>query len=548
MHALLRLGGTPFEEEARHPEARGVPEMERLAKLVGQTTACGDVRLGAHPVAGLEQIDRAHPLHQTVEVGARGRRGEAIELVHDLAAPREAVGVLADLMLLHEALHEQHRIAEPARHRDRVSGERPTAGELPGGVRHSRGELREDGGAERRVPAAESRARLLEQRHRTLIVRVARDGPPEAVAEGRLGQELRIAEPQRQVGGFEERLPGGVRVAGDLPRPGVAEQQLAAAALLGAGHQRERAFVVAGALVEPVALDRPDGGARAVLDRLLDGAAGRGAREVMRQLVEVRTVELAVQALERFPDRAVQRGAARRTERLVQDLAHERVGEAPAPRILVHLRHQTRRERLLECREHLHRGLSRGRGEDRHGHLDAGRGGQIEQVPGRGGEPREALADHLADGGRDAERPGGVRREPLELPLAREQPHDLAHEEGVAAGVAEHCLDHRRRREEPCRRRDEARERVGLEAAQHEPLCVWMAGDGGQRGIQRVVGDDVQVSIGREEDDGGAPETRRQELEQQERRAIGPLEVLEDEEDGLAACSADERTRRAVEE
>ena len=87
--------------------------MERLAQLVGQTTACGDVRLGAHPVAGLEQIDRAHPLHQTVEVGARGRRGEAIELVHDLAAPREAVGVLADLMLLHEALHEQHRIAEP---------------------------------------------------------------------------------------------------------------------------------------------------------------------------------------------------------------------------------------------------------------------------------------------------------------------------------------------------------------------------------------------------------------------------------------------------
>jgi len=97
----------------------------------------------------------------------------------------------------------------------------------------------------------------------------------------------------------------------------------------------------------------------------------------MRQLVEVRTVELAVQALERFPDRAVQRGAARRTERVVQNLAHERVGEAPAPWILVHLRHQTRRERLLERREHLHRGLSRGRGEDRDGHLEADRGGQI---------------------------------------------------------------------------------------------------------------------------------------------------------------------------
>ncbi len=87
----------------------------------------------------------------------------------------------------------------------------------------------------------------------------------------------------------------------------------------------------------------------------------------MRQLVEVRTVELAVQALERFPDRAVQHGAARGTEGFVQDLAHERVREAPAPRILAHLRDEARRERLLECREHLHRRLSRRRREDRDG-------------------------------------------------------------------------------------------------------------------------------------------------------------------------------------
>ena len=46
----------------------------------------------------------------------------------------------------------------------------------------------------------------------------------------------------------------------------------------------------------------------------------------MCQLVEVRTVELAVQALEPFPDRAVQRGAAGGTERFVQDLAHEARG------------------------------------------------------------------------------------------------------------------------------------------------------------------------------------------------------------------------------
>ena len=68
---------------------------------------------------------------------------------------------------------------------------------------------------------------------------MARDRPPEAVTQGRLGQELRVAEAQRQVGGFEERPAGGLGVAGDLPRPGVTEQQLAAAAFLDAGHERE---------------------------------------------------------------------------------------------------------------------------------------------------------------------------------------------------------------------------------------------------------------------------------------------------------------------
>src|SRR5262249_54295687 len=161
--------------------------------------------------------------------------------------------------------------------------------------------------------------------------------------------------PQRQVGGFEEGLAGSLRIAGYLARPGVAEQQLAAATLLDAGHEREGTLVVASALVEPVALHGTDPGARAVLDGLLDGAAGRGTREVVRRLVRMPAVELAVQTLERFAGRAVQRGAAGGTERVVQALAHERVGEAPAARTLAHLGDETRRERLFERREHLHR-------------------------------------------------------------------------------------------------------------------------------------------------------------------------------------------------
>ena len=151
VHALRRLGGTALEEEARHPEACGVPEMERLPKLVGETTAGHDVWLGARTIAGLQEVDRAHPPHHAVEVGACGHRGEAIELVHDLAALGEPGRVLADEVLLHEALDEQRRIAEPARHGDRVCSERGAAGDLPGGERHPRRELREDGGSQRRV-------------------------------------------------------------------------------------------------------------------------------------------------------------------------------------------------------------------------------------------------------------------------------------------------------------------------------------------------------------------------------------------------------------
>src|SRR6516162_9637454 len=99
-----------------------------------------------------------------------------------------------------------------------------------------------------------------------MIGGVARDGPPESVAQGGLGQKLRIPEPQRQVRGFEERLACGVRITGDLSRPGVAEQQLAAATLLDAGHEREGALVMASALVEPVALHGAAPGAGTVVD------------------------------------------------------------------------------------------------------------------------------------------------------------------------------------------------------------------------------------------------------------------------------------------
>src|SRR5262249_23879999 len=45
VHALLRLGGPPFEEQAGHPEPRGVPEMERLTQPFGQPAPFPHVRL-----------------------------------------------------------------------------------------------------------------------------------------------------------------------------------------------------------------------------------------------------------------------------------------------------------------------------------------------------------------------------------------------------------------------------------------------------------------------------------------------------------------------
>ena len=78
--------------------------MQRLAQLLGQTTACRDVWLGADSIADLEKVDRAHPLDETIEVGARRRRHERIELVADRAPERAAIRMLGDLVLLDEAL------------------------------------------------------------------------------------------------------------------------------------------------------------------------------------------------------------------------------------------------------------------------------------------------------------------------------------------------------------------------------------------------------------------------------------------------------------
>src|SRR5262249_32013419 len=191
---------------------------------------------------------------------ARRCRDEALELVDDLATSHEAVGMLGDLILPHQALDEQHRIAEPARHADRVCRERLGGLELSGGIPHARCELCQDGGTERRAPAAESGTRLLEEREGALVVGVARDGPPHAVAQGRPREQLRVTELERQVAGLEERA-AGARIAGGLLRPGEAEQQVTAAASFAAGYERERALVVASAFVESVALHRADAAA-----------------------------------------------------------------------------------------------------------------------------------------------------------------------------------------------------------------------------------------------------------------------------------------------
>src|SRR5207244_2786525 len=157
-------------------------------------------------------------------------------------------------------------------------------------------------------------------------------------------------------------------------------------------------------------------------------------------------------------------------------------------------------------------------------------------LPGGRRQGREAAADRLAHALRHRKPPRARVLVPLERSLGNEQAHDLVDEEGIALGLPMDGTDEHRRRAPADRLLEEAPHLLLPEAAQRHVVAVAAerAQDLGHgRGLP-----DLHFPVRAEEENPNVAQLVREELQEKERRRIGPLQVVEHEGERAPALPA----------
>ena len=167
------------------------------------------------------------------------------------------------------------------------------------------------------------------------------------------------------------------------------------------------------------------------------------------------------------------------------------------------------------------RGRDPGHGGEQDG-VDARRGARVERgrAPqsglGVGGQPVEPPLQHGADAAGH-----GARGRGLQGALGPQHPHDFGGEERVAAGPLVQCGRGRRGDRLAGEVEEGGPEVVQEEAAQQDPALRGEPGDGPGLG----------VAVGAQHDHRGDAEVGAEGVEQHERRVVGPVQVVEHEDD-----------------
>ncbi len=391
------------------------------------------------------------------------------------------------------------------------------------------GEPAEQRDAQRGVLLAQRGGGLLEQLVGALVDHA---GPPARllVADRRARQQLGVAALAGDRRRPPERVEGIDRVAGPVARVAQLEEDLRPVEAEG-----DRGLQLRGRLV--VGERRGRRPRRQQVE--LGGALGRAERhrggEVMGEVGE-RAAGARLAGVERLGDTQVQLRPARPRQPVVERAPHELVGEAagePARRDLVD---HPAAERLVQCGQQL--GVLEPGGAPDHvePELGARRRRQLEQLGGVRREPGQPLADDLAHALGAAEllrRAVDADRAARELDRAAlDQPApQLADQERVAVGELADRLRERERRGAQLAAPGAADElghvAVG-EPGEPQPHDV-VAAQVGERLRQRVGDVRLGVAVGGEHEDprlGGA----REMAQEQERRCVGPVRVLEHEQ------------------
>ena len=172
----------------------------------------------------------------------------------------------------------------------------------------------------------------------------------------------------------------------------------------------------------------------------------------------------------------------------------------------------------------------------------------VHAAPGHRGDPEHVLG--ALRGGRDAcgqRRPNGRRQRPDGDPAAAGH-QQLLDEEGVAVGAALDPVDEIRGRVRAVDRRDEAGRLLAVEPLEVDPLERPGPGDLGKPRQQRVAAVDLVGPVGQAQHDPVGGEVRDEERDRVAGRGVGPVEVLDDEQQRLVAGDLLEDAEQGLEQ
>ena len=343
---LVEVAG---ELRLRAAEQRRPPLVQRPVQRRRQPRGGGDLDVGAGDVAQLEQVDDRPAGALELELRIADRLGQAAQLGRDLEPLLHGLGPPERVVARVQAGRERHRVAEPARERDRLGGER----EPPVGIARVVELEREPGEqprAQRRVLAAERPERLLQQPGDVLL-HAPELRPAAGVAERRAAEQRRVAERASAARGRGERRRGARPTPArscDAPSASSSSQRRRSSSAPGQLARTQRGAVVPGRLLPGEQAVRAAARREREVDRALGPVDRRGEREVVRELAQVRVELGAAERDQRLAHAAVQARAAQRGQPVVERRAHQRVAERVAPDALGDLDQHAGGDRLLE--------------------------------------------------------------------------------------------------------------------------------------------------------------------------------------------------------
>ena len=319
---------------------------------------------------------------------------------------------------------------------------------------------------------------------------------------------------------------------GDL---GERHAQPGARGRIGAGalHQRQRPLPVDRGLVPGEVPARVLAGAQGVLDSL--GRVHRRAREpvVQRERGDTRLGVGAARGFDRAGRQGVHPLPARRAEGVVERLAHERVGE----RVGASLRSTTSRAPSASSSAPIAASsplpdIAWRRSKANSRPSTAACESSSRHVSDRRAR-RRPRTSFTPSGHADllGHRAGGPAAPRLERHPGLDQvAHHLLDEERVALGLRVDRLHQRRGRRVAGVRLDQRSDAAPVEALERHPLVQAVAPQVGQELDQRVPGGDVHVPVGPQDEQRGLVLRAHNVPQELERRSIGPVEVVEDEQ------------------